>query len=177
MLVAVFSIIVIVHALIHLMGFAKAFELAELNQLTLDISKFSGVLWLLAAILFFVAIALLLMNVQAWWIPGVLAVLLSQTLVMMSWRDARFGTLPNVIILAPIIIALVSSLPSSFANTYRAEVQKRLTALSGVSIVSEEDMQHLPGPVQKYLHYVGAVGKPRVQNFRAVFSGGMKRTM
>ena len=177
MLKAVFVFIVAVHGLIHLMGFAKAYKLAELSQLTQDIPRSSGILWLLAAVLFFISLGLMLMKVQMWWLFGAAAVLLSQLLIVMSWRDAKYGTLPNIIILIPVIIAFVNILPSSFANTYRSEVKKRLTPAAVVSLVTEQDILRLPAPVQRYLRYVGAVGKPRVTNFRAVSQGMMKRSI
>jgi hypothetical protein len=43
-------------------------------------------------------------------------------------------------------------------------------------LVSEEDIRHLPAPVQKYLRYSGALNTPRVQNFRARFTGQIRRT-
>ena len=177
MLKAVFVFIVAVHGLIHLMGFAKAYKLAELSQLTQDIPRSSGILWLLAAVLFFISLGLMLMKVQMWWLFGGAAALLSQLLIVMSWRDAKYGTLPNVIILIPVIIAFVNFLPSSFANTYRSEVKRRLTPAAVVSLVTEQDILRLPAPVQRYLRYVGAVGKPRVNNFRALSQGAMKRSM
>ena len=65
----------------------------------------------------------------------------------------------------------------NFQNKYQTEVQKRLKPISDPPILMLEDIQPLPEPVQKYLIYVGAVGKPRVQNVRAVWSGSMKRTL
>jgi hypothetical protein len=44
-------------------------------------------------------------------------------------------------------------------------------------LVTESDLQPLPAPVQAYLRYVGAVGRPRVQNFRAVFTGDFRNGM
>ena len=41
-------------------------------------------------------------------------------------------------------------------------------------LVTESDLRHLPAPVQKYLRVAGAVGKPRIHNFRAVFSGDFR---
>lgn len=58
----IFAFIVIVHGLIHLMGFIKAFKLAEINQLTQNISKPTGLLWLLSALLFITALFVFLLN-------------------------------------------------------------------------------------------------------------------
>jgi len=97
-------------------------------------------------------------------------------LIIQNWHDAKFGTVANMIILIPVIVAIMNVLPSSFPNLYRTEVQKRLRSFPEISVVSEKDIKSLPDPVQKYLRYAGAVGKPKIHNFRAASSGGMKRT-
>ena len=64
----------------------------------------------------------------------------------------------------------------NFLNKYKTEVLKRLKPLNDdVPILTMEDLDLLPAPVQKYLIYMGAVGKPKIQNVRAVFKGSMKR--
>ena len=42
----IFATVTLTHGLIHLMGFAKAFNYAEISQLTQPISKNTGWLWL-----------------------------------------------------------------------------------------------------------------------------------
>jgi hypothetical protein len=51
MLRYLFAGIVFIHGVIPLMGFAKAFGFSRMDQLTKDISKPMGLVWLLAAIL------------------------------------------------------------------------------------------------------------------------------
>jgi hypothetical protein len=41
-------------------------------------------------------------------------------------------------------------------------------------ILKEEDIQHLPAIVQKYLQYAGVIGKEKVIRFRAEFKGGIR---
>jgi hypothetical protein len=65
---------------------------------------------------------------------------------------------------------------SRFRGRYTSEVQKRLKPVSADSLVTEEDLAYLPGPVRNYLHFAGAVGKPRVGNFRAEYSGSLRRS-
>jgi hypothetical protein len=108
---------------------------------------------------------------------GVPALAISQILIILSWGDAKFGTVANIIIALPLIIAAASSLPSGFANTYRKEVHKGLQRSSAMPLVREEDIRHLPEPVRRYLVYAGIVGKPRVQNVHAVFGGLMRTTL
>jgi len=108
---------------------------------------------------------------------AIVAIVLSQTLIIRSWSDAMFGTVANVIIFFPVLFAFLNFLPSSFTNVYRAEALKGLRQHADTSLVTDADLNHLPLPVQKYLRYTGAVGKPKVQNFRAVFTGSIKPKM
>jgi hypothetical protein len=169
------SIILVLHGLIHLMGFIKAFKIANIDQLNMPISKKAGILWLIAALLFLLAFALMLCSYDAWWIFGTLAIILSQALVFRYWSDAKFGTIANLIILVPVIITALEFLPTSFINRYKTEVNSRLTPIHDPSVLMEEEIAHLPGLIKKYLHYTGAVGKPKVHNVRAVFTGSMKQ--
>jgi hypothetical protein len=52
---------------------------------------------------------------------------------------------------------------------YRKAVLKALESTKGqqTQILTETDIQHLPGSVQKYLRLTGVVGKEKVMNFRA----------
>lgn len=169
--------LIIIHGLIHLIGFVKAFKLAEVSQLTQNISQPVGLLWLLSAILFIVTAILFLLKNEYWWLIAAPAIIISQTVIILSWSDAKFGTVANLIILLPSIVSFMNVQPSSFGNIYKSEVQKGLNRLSDMPLVTEDDIRLLPDPVQKYLHYVGAVGKPKIQNFRAKFAGGMKTKM
>ncbi|MBA4319163.1 MAG: hypothetical protein C0412_12250, partial [Flavobacterium sp.] len=88
-----FLILVIVHGLIHLLGFVKAFGLAEVKQLTQPISKPFGMIWLLAFILFTIAAILFAFKYNYWWFFGILALVTSQILISFFWHDAKFGTI------------------------------------------------------------------------------------
>jgi hypothetical protein len=172
----VFLILILIHGVIHLLGFVKAFGFANLNQLSQPVSKPAGMLWLLTAILFLISFSFLLRDEHSWWVLATVAVLLSEFLIIRNWTDAKFGTILNLIIVLPVILAFVNSLPTSFESQYKAEVQKRLEPIPDTSAISQDEIRQLPPPVQKYLTYVGTVGKPRIQNFRAVFRGSFKRS-
>ncbi len=77
-----------------------------------------------------------------------------------------------------IVIVLLSFLyykSQSMKRTFKAETLKGLKRFqSGNQILTEGDIAPLPIPVQKYLRYVGAVGKEKVQNFKAAFEGEMR---
>jgi len=61
-------------------------------------------------------------------------------------------------------------------KTYKKAVIEALerTRAHTNEILSPEDIKHLPSVVQKYLNYTGSVGKAKVSNFRAEFSGGIR---
>ncbi len=95
----VFLVILSLHGLIHLLGFAKAFGLAQLPQLRQPISGSWGLLWLAAGVLLLATTALLICHARSWWWVGAVAVVVSQVVIVASWSDAKFGTLANVIVL------------------------------------------------------------------------------
>jgi hypothetical protein len=74
--------------------------LAEVAQLAQGIAKSVGAIWLLAALLLFVVTASLFhFEKDCWWMIAVPAIVVSQTLIILYWGDAKFGTVANIIIL------------------------------------------------------------------------------
>lgn len=165
---------IILHGLIHLMGFAKAFHFAETSQLTQQPSSTAGLLWLLCALTLTVAGGLFLFRQGSWWRVALPAVILSQILIFLTWGDAKFGTVANLIILAPLTYAALQARPGSYSNRYKAAVREGLARYTEMPLVTESDLSHLPAPVQKYLRVTGAVGKPRIHNVRAAFTGDFR---
>jgi len=96
--------LIVIHGLIHLIGFAKAFRPDRVKRFKLPVSKGKGLLWLAACILFLTSALLLFIHSDVWWIPASGATFISQYLVIMVWPDAKFGTLGNAMLLA--LIAL-----------------------------------------------------------------------
>jgi hypothetical protein len=170
----IFSAIVFLHAIIHLTGFLKAFGLARIDQLSSDIPKISGIFWLLTSVLFLVSVITFIAKADFWYIPALIAVLISFVLIIGAWHDAKYGTLANLIILA---IVIVSFGTSTFHNKYRNDVKAGLstTADLPVSVLTEADIEYLPEPVKKYIRSSGSIGKPKVNNFRIEFKGQIRQ--
>jgi len=168
----IFLIVVLLHGLIHLLGFVKAFGFKEVKELTLPISKPLGTVWIIATALFLIYGILYFINTKQSWLVGIIAVILSQILIFYFWKDAKFGTIPNLLIL---IIALVSLgsylLHSEFTSSVKNDFSKNNTL--STDILTENDVAHLPLIVQKYLYYTKSIGQPKVKSFRAEFTGGM----
>lgn len=169
-----FVFIVVLHGLIHLMGFAKAFQYAELKQLTIAISKPVGVIWLMAALLFITYVILFLYKNNYWFIFSIAAVVISQFVIILSWHDAKFGTIVNVIILIVSIIGYgIWSYYNHFQNDVKTNLQQKEYFQN--SLLTEINIQHLPEPVKKYLRYTGCIGKPKVNNFKIDFVGKIRK--
>lgn len=62
----------------------------------------------------------------------------------------------------------------SFKKVFTKEVAEALQLQFSPGIVTEKDIQHLPVPVQKYLRFVGAIGKEKVHSVKLEFSGDFK---
>jgi hypothetical protein len=61
----------------------------------------------------------------------------------------------------------------AFKRAYKSQVEQELSTIQqgDKSILTLEDIEQLPQPVQKYILYTGVVGKEKVQNLRIVCSG------
>jgi hypothetical protein len=67
-------------------------------------------------------------------------------------------------------------LSNALKRKYNAEVKEGINRLKNIEepVLTEEDIAHLPEPVQKYLKYVGVLGRERVNNFKVFINGTMK---
>jgi hypothetical protein len=173
MIRTVFIIVVVIHGLIHLMGFAKAFGFAELPQLTQPISRSLGLLWLAAAILLVASMVALVVWPRWWWLPGTLALIVSQGIIASSWGDAKMGTLVNLVLLVGVLYGFAAHGPWSLGAEYERHLdQARRVALS--PMLTEADLAPLPEPVRRYVRGAGALGRPRIRSFRATWKGRIR---
>jgi hypothetical protein len=173
MLKYIFALIMFTHGLIHFVGFAKAYNYGNIIQITKEISKPNGLLWLLAAFLFIAAAVLFLLKKESWFYTAIIAALISQILLITVWKDAKFGTLLNIIIL---FVSITSWASNQFEMAFKADVKKHITQshFSNANLLREADIVGLPIPVQKYIRYAGAINKPKVNNIKVVFDGEMR---
>ena len=171
-----FAIFLVVHGLIHLLGFAKAFGFAALPQLARPISASLGVVWLAAAVLFGATAGAVLLWPRAWWAIGAAAIVLSMMAILLSWSDARFGAAANAIALVGVAYGFLVAGPFSMRAEYDRDVARGIARVSSSSpaLVVESDLAALPAPVQRYLSAAGVVGQPRVQSFRARMRGRIR---
>lgn len=172
-----FSALMAIHALIHLMGFAKAFELASFAQLKIPISRPMGLLWLVATVLILAAVVLLFAAPRWFWWVGLAGLVASQIAIVASWGDARFGTIANVILLAAVVFSAFAWGPFGLHAEYQRLVRDGTSRAANGNRppnITESDLAPLPPLVQRYLRFAGVVGTPRVQLFRARMTGRIR---
>ena len=135
-----------------------------------------GLLWLAAGLTLLLAAVMVKTNPRSWWWMGFLGVVLSQAVILTTWSDARFGTVANVLIALCAVYAFAAEGPLGLRAEYRRGVEARIPAELDAPVVTEDDLAHLPQPVQRYLRVTGSVGQPVVRNFRAVLRGRIRGT-
>jgi hypothetical protein len=169
----VLAALLFLHAAIHALGVMKAFGLSELPRLKPISPAFGGV-WLGALLLLAGALVLLLASSPVWWVAAAAGLLASQVAVVGAWSDAKLGTIANVVLAVPTLLAALEATPASFSSRFRHEVNARLSTGPEPRLVQEADLAPLPPPVQAYLRFAGVVGKPRVENYHATFRGQIR---
>jgi len=176
----IFSFVIFLHGLIHLLGFVKEWKLAQVKQLTEEtlislsggLSKIVGILWLIACLLFILSGVAYLLRKEWWWMVAVIVIVVSQILIIIYWKDAKFGAIANFIIL----IACVLSYGSwSFDRMVNDELNSFLPEKEiEKKIVTAEMIGELPPVVQRWLKRSNIVGKEIIQLAHLSQRGEMK---
>jgi hypothetical protein len=169
-----FVVLLVVHGLLHLLGFAKAFQFAELPQLTRPVPPLMGLLWLVAALLFLLTAGGLFFWPRWWWAIGGGAIAVSMVAIVPSWADAKFGALVNLIVLLGVLFGFLAHGPVSLRAAYERDADRRLSPSAPAGTITGADLAPLPAPVEQYLRASGVIGQPRVRNFRARLHGRIR---
>lgn len=160
-----FMFFVLIHGIIHLLGFFKAFHLLRIDDLSLDIGKFPGIFWLIVSLIFVVSAIQFIMENEFWWVFATIGISISQILIFMFWRDAKIGTIPNLIILFAVIFVFANW---NFNRITNSEISKLFT-INGKysnSIVAKSDLVNLPVSLQKWIMSSGLLGTEKVRTVR-----------
>ena len=161
----VIAILLAAHGLIHVLGATKGFRL----------SMAGGSLWMLGGALFFLTGVALVAWPRGWWAIGAIAVAVSVIAIGTAWTDAKFGMIPNALILTAVVAGFMAEGPVSLHARYDRDVREGRLRNPPVGLVSNEDLAHLPPPVRRYLEIAGVVGQPRVRDFHVRMHGRIRR--
>ena len=180
MLRIIFASVLVIHALLHLIGFAKAWATGPKGQLSGETfiqlsghpSKVTGIAWLLAGTLFLCATLGFLLRREWYWIPAVAALVISQVLIIMDWPDARYGTILNI---GVFVVVIISSAAMKFGRKVVQEADS-MRALAGTNeiIVTEEAVSQLPVSVQRWIRRSNVVGRKTPNVIRVVQHGSLR---
>jgi hypothetical protein len=170
------------HGAIHVLGFLKWAHLHPVPQLSgrtlvplspMAERPFAG-LWATALLLLALAAGLRLLSRELWWAPALTGLVLSQALIVVSWHDAKFGTVLNVLLLLP---ALAGAAHTQFAARIDREVGSLLsaaTARTEQKTVTAADLERLPPPVRRWLDQSGIVGRAPIRTVRLRQAGELR---
>jgi hypothetical protein len=161
------AILLLIHGLIHLMGFLKGYGLARLPGLNLEISRTVALIWFLTALCFFVALVMDLMKQPSWATLTLIAIVFSQALIISSWQDTKAGTVLNLILL---IIAGISFAHTRFERESDAIIKDLLTNSVSAAAASETET---PPLIRKWLSRSGSEGK-KIHTVRLRQKGRMR---
>lgn len=169
----IISTVFFLHGAIHLMGFAKGFNLAQFEEMPADISRMAGLFWLLAFLLFLASGITYYTEKGIWPFLAVAAVVVSSILIWGMWSDAKFGMIPNVAIITLVVVSLSAC---NFNRMITQETKEMLEANGNTqaTIISEESIRNLPAPVFNWIKNTGIVGKPAIRTVWVSQSALMK---
>jgi len=176
MLKLLFSLIVFIHSLIHLIGFIKGFKPELVTQISSNISKISASFWLIAAIGFLVSLFLFIQGNNIWWSLAVLSLVISQILIISCWNDAKFGTILNAIVL---IVAVFGYGQWQFDKKVEDEKEEFFAQIKAdnkeQTVLTEEMTANLPDAVNKWLRKSNVFGK-KISSSISLKQTGQMRT-
>jgi len=156
----VLLILLFLHAAIHFIGTAKAFDWAKLEAFSQPVSKYAGLAWGLTGILLVLSTLLYASSARYWWMLGTVSLVLSQILILRFWSDARWGTLPNVLLLILIVLAFARFQFDRQSEKLRSSLLSQATLDKSELTLTPDSL--LPAPVQRWLQYSGAADHPPI---------------
>ncbi len=173
---AVVVALLLIHGAIHALGFARAFGIARVDELTLSVTRPWGTVWVACALLFVGAAVARLANVSWWWWFGAPAVVASQVAIIAFWSDARFGTVANALLLIPLLVGFGGWRFQAQVDADVAELSRHVPTHSARP-VQDGDLVGLPPVVQTWLRRAGVVGRPPERAVYLTQRGEMKTSL
>lgn len=91
--------IILIFALLHLLGFFKAYQLMRIHEISTAVSRGWGIIWLLCSMLLLLTAVFYHNRNKYWLVTGIVAVIFSQILVFSFWKDAMYGSIINALLI------------------------------------------------------------------------------
>jgi hypothetical protein len=165
-------VLLLLHGVIHLIGYLGAIGVKTSITLPLEISKASGYVWLSVALIFVVTSVLLIASVSFWPWLTILGIIISQVLIIMQWKEAKAGTFINVILLITAVISIAG-------HQWQNKIKKEVVSLSNAqtqqgTVLTYASIEALPAPVKKWIISSGAMNIKPIQFVRLKQKGALK---
>lgn len=150
-----FGILLIGHGLIHSIGFFSEWNLGRPSFLRSNMliplndtgARIAGVMWLIAGLLWIAIGILYFLKKQFYWKAALVALAISQLLIIIYWPYAQFGTIMNVMVLA---VIMVNNARTKFEENVDHEWDLMLDR-ANKNIFTSTDRSTLPPVVNKWL--------------------------
>lgn len=173
------SALLVIHGFIHLIGFVSGLGIAKVKgysgksiiALSNSAEKMMPFAWLLVCVLFLFSTIGYLLGKHTWYMPAVVALVLSQLLIILYWPDAKAGTIANVIV--AVVVVFAASSAAFFRHADNETVSILHQPVKPHIVVTQDMLTHLPEPVQRWLNASGVVGKEMVHKAYLTQTGEM----
>ena len=179
--------LLVLHGVIHTVGFLLLWRIAELGEFTYDMAtpdagtwpgRFVGAAWLAAAALFVVAGLLLTVGRPSWRAPTLAGVIVSIPALLVDIGDAPAGLIVDAVLLVVLVAPRLSGRSGQdVASGARPDLNRIATALQVPPVhrrFASDMVDDLPEPARRYLTASIAEGTPLFQAVRITMHGEIK---
>ncbi|QBA63634.1 DUF6544 family protein [Muriicola soli] len=167
------TILLLVHGLIHLLGFLKAFELGQYPMLNAHIGRAQGIFWLLGCLFILSTAVAFYFNQKLWPWLGLIALIISQILISLHWSDTKYGAWFNLILVCIVVPGIGEYV---FDKRVSAEV-KSLNDSKKIHFMNEEDTinpKFLPPIVSQWLKNSGGIHSDTISRVHLLQKGRLR---
>ena len=136
-------------------------------------SRFIGLIWLLSCLLFLITALLFVTHDNNWSLAGFVSIIVFQTAIIRSWKQAKYGIVLNAMLLIIVIIGF-GSRQFDQVSARKARLIYARSAGQKIDVLNQDMLVSLPAIVQKWLVKSGSVGKPVANTIRLLQEGVLR---
>jgi len=174
-----FILILLAHGLIHLIGFAFSLGIAgrpqkSLINVTKGYTTILGIAWLLTSLLFIASAIFYYVDYDFYWITLSLAFIFSQTLIIMYWPSAKYGSVINAIVLIAVVVSTGSY---NFNRMVNAEIKSVVAeARHSNEIMTRNKIENLPAVIKRWMIASSALDRKEPSIVNLLQKGALRST-
>jgi|GEM_PF-1335117 len=162
------AILLGLHGAIHYLGFAKSRNPDSIPALKEPIGTTMGYFWAMAAVVLVSSGVLLLLQNKMWWQIALVGIVLSQILIFTAWSDSSKGTILNILLLIPVILAALGHFQLQKAERAFDEIRNPIPLEAEIS-------SEYPNAFLKYISFSQVMVESYQSNIFEVHQTGKMR--